>query len=119
MRYAHVCIESLGYSLPEESVTSDEIERRLQPLYGRLRLPEGRLELMSGIRERRLRPRGTRPSEKNIESGGKAIQAAGISPHDIGCLIHGSVSRDQLEPATACRVHHELGLPEQCQVYDV
>jgi len=43
MRYRYVCIESLGYTLPEEIVTSDEIERRLEPLYRRLKLPEGRL----------------------------------------------------------------------------
>src|SRR5436189_5522725 len=119
MRYARVCIESLGYTLPDEIVTSDEIERRLEPLYRRLKLPEGRLELMSGIRERRLWPRGTRPSEQSIESGRKAIEAAGIDPRDIGCLIHGSVCRDQLEPATACRVHNALGLPEACLGYDV
>lgn len=119
MRYQHVCIESLGYTLPGEIVTSDEIEARLAPLYQRLKLPEGRLELMSGIRERRLWPRGMRPSEKSIESGRKAIHAAGIDPTDIGCLIHGSVCRDQLEPATACRVHDALGLPKDCVVYDV
>jgi acyl-CoA:acyl-CoA alkyltransferase len=119
MNYRHVCIESLAYAIPDEIVTSDEIERRLEPLYRRLRLPEGRLELMSGIRERRVWPRGMRPSEKSIESGRKAIEAAGIEPKEIGCLIHGSVCRDQLEPATACRVHNALGLREECLVYDV
>lgn len=119
MHYQHVCLESLGHTIPSEVLTSDEIERRLAPLYRRLRLPEGRLELMSGIRERRLWPVGTRPSDGSIASGRMAIEAAGIDPAEIGCLIHGSVSRDQLEPATACRVHHELGLPQQCQVYDV
>ena len=54
MQYQNVCIESLGYTLPDEIVTSDEIERRLEPLYRRLRLPEGRLEHMTGIRERRF-----------------------------------------------------------------
>jgi 3-oxoacyl-[acyl-carrier-protein] synthase-3 len=119
MHYQNVCLESLGYTLPDEIVTSDEIERRLAPLYRRLRLPEGRLELMSGIRERRFWPRGMRPSEKSIESGRRAIQSAGIDPREIGCLIHGSVCRDYLEPATACSVHHALGLPEECLVYDV
>src|SRR5262245_34309926 len=119
MHYRHVCVESLGYAIPDEVVTSDDIERRLAPLYGRLKLPEGRLELMSGIRERRLWPRGARPGDASIESGRKAIELAGIEPHEIGCLIHGSVCRDQLEPATACRVHHALGLPENCVVYDV
>jgi acyl-CoA:acyl-CoA alkyltransferase len=119
MHYRHVCVESLGYVIPDEIVSSDEIERRLEPLYRRLKLPEGRLELMSGIRERRLWPRGTRPSDPSIESGRRAIKAAGVDPRAIGCLIHGSVCRDQLEPATACRVHNELGLMEECLVYDV
>jgi len=119
MHYQHVCFESLGYTLPDEIISSDEIERRLKPLYQRLRLPEGRLELMSGIRERRLWSRDTPPSDPSIESGHKAIAAAAIDPREIGCLIHGSVCRDQLEPATACRVHDALGLPEECLVYDV
>src|SRR5262245_10782789 len=119
MRYQHVCLESLGYSLPDEIITSEDIEFRLAPLYGRLKLPEGRLELMSGIRERRLWPAGMRPSEQSIVSGRRAIEAGGIDPREIGCLIHGSVCRDQLEPATACRVHDALGLPEACLVYDI
>ncbi|MGH7194209.1 MAG: 3-oxoacyl-ACP synthase III, partial [Candidatus Saccharimonadales bacterium] len=34
-------------------------------------------------------------------------------------LIHASVCRDHLEPATACRVHHGLELPGECLIYDV
>lgn len=119
MRYQNVCIESFGYTLPEEIVTSDEIERRLQPLYQRLRLPEGRLELMTGISERRFWKPGTLPSDKSVESANKAIAAVGIDREYIGALIHASVCRDHLEPATACRVHHLLGLSPQCMIYDV
>jgi 3-oxoacyl-[acyl-carrier-protein] synthase-3 len=50
MRYQRVCLEAIGYTLPDEVVTSAELERRLAPAYERLRLPEGRLELMTGIR---------------------------------------------------------------------
>lgn len=119
MRYQQVCLEAFGYSVPDEVLTSGELEARLEPLYRRLRLPEGRLELISGIRERRLWPRGMRPSEQSIVSGRRAIETAGIDPQRIGALVHGSVTRDYLEPATACRVHHHLGLPERCQTYDV
>lgn len=119
MRYRHVSIESLGYVLPPEIVTSEEIERRLAPLYRRLRLPEGRLELMSGIRERRFWEPGTLPSDKSIVSGERAIEAAGLDRSRIGALIHASVCRDHLEPATASRVHHELGLRADCVIYDV
>ncbi len=119
MRYHNVCLESFGYTLPDEVVTSDEIEHRLEPLYRRLRLPEGRLELMTGIRERRFWPAGTLPSARSIESGEKAIRVAGIDRRHIGALVHGSVCRDFLEPATACGVHHRLGLPRECMIYDV
>ncbi|MCE9528318.1 MAG: 3-oxoacyl-ACP synthase III [Planctomycetales bacterium] len=119
MRYQQVCIESLGYTLPEEILSSDEVERRLAPLYQRLRLPEGRLELMSGIKERRLWPRGTQPSEMSIQSGRRALEKTDIDRGEIGALIHGSVCRDYLEPATACGVHFELGLRQDCVVYDV
>lgn len=119
MYYQHVCLESLGYALPDEIVTSDEVEQRLEPLYRRLKLPEGRLELMSGIRERRVWPRGTLPSDPSIASGRVALARAGIDPAQIGCLIHGSVCRDQLEPATACRVHDGLELRPNCLVYDL
>jgi len=119
MRYHNVCIEAFGYTLPDEVVTTEEIERRLAPLYERLRLPEGRLELITGIRERRFWPPGTLPSDKSVESGRKAIKASGIEPDLFGAMIHGSVCRDFLEPATACSVHHRLQLPRQCMIYDV
>ncbi len=119
MQYQNVCLEAIGYTLPEETVTSAEIERRLEPLYRRLRLPEGRLELMTGIRERRFWEAGVLPSDKSIESGEAAIAAAGIERSEIGALIHGSVCRDYLEPATACRVHHGLRLGRRCLLYDV
>ena len=119
MRYQHVCLESIGYSLPPEVVTSTEIEVRLAPLYERLRLPEGRLELMTGIRERRFWEPGTLPSQKSIQTAAKALETAGIDQSEIGALVHASVCRDYLEPATACGVHHGLALPHGCMIYDV
>ncbi|RIK76710.1 MAG: 3-oxoacyl-ACP synthase III [Planctomycetota bacterium] len=118
MRYSRVVLEAFGYVLPEEIVTSDELEQRLAPAYQRLRLPGGRLELMTGIRQRRFFPRGAMPGRISIESGRRALAAAGIDPRHVGALVHGSVCRDYLEPATACSVHHALGLPGECLVFD-
>lgn len=119
MQYQRVCLEALGYTLPEEVVTSTELEQRLAAAYQRLRLPEGRLEMMTGIRERRFFSAGTSPSAISLASGEKAIRASGIARQHIGALIHGSVCRDHLEPATACAVHYGLHLPAECMVYDV
>jgi len=119
MRYQNVFVEGLACTLPEEIVTSAEIEARLSPLYRRLRLPEGRLELMTGIRERRFWPAGMLPSAASIETADKLLASSGIDRREIGALVHGSVCRDYLEPATAAGVHHALGLPADCLVYDV
>lgn len=119
LRYENVCVETLAYTLPEEVVTSEEIENRLEPLYSRLRLPQGRLELMTGIAERRFWPAGMLPSVKSIETGKKAIEQSGFDRARIGALVHGSVCRDYLEPATAAGVHHGLGLSSHCLAYDV
>jgi 3-oxoacyl-[acyl-carrier-protein] synthase-3 len=119
MKYSNVCVEGLAYSLPEEIVTSEELEARLGPLYERLRLPEGRLELMTGIRERRFWPPGMLPSEQSIVTANRLLDIAGIDRNQVGALLHASVCRDYLEPATACGVHRATGLPADCLVYDV
>ncbi|MEE2825802.1 MAG: 3-oxoacyl-ACP synthase III [Planctomycetota bacterium] len=119
IRYENVCIESFGYTLPQDIWTSAQIEDKLAPLYRRLKLPEGRLGMMTGIQERRFWPKNLRPSELSVNSGRLALEVADWDPSRVGCLIHGSVCRDFLEPATSCTVHHQLGLGQDCVIYDV
>jgi len=119
MRYTRVCLETLTTILPPEVCTSAEIETRLAPVYQRLGLPEGRLELMSGIRERRFFPPGTLPGQVSSQVVRKALEVSGLDPALCGALIHGSVCRDQMEPATAAGVHHAAGLPENALVLDL
>ncbi len=118
-RYRNVYLSAFGYVLPQEIVSSADLERRLAPMYERLKLPAGRLELMTGIRQRRFWPVGALPSYTSIQSCERAIEQAGIDRSTIGALIHGSVCRDHLEPATACRVHHGLNLSRNCLIFDV
>ncbi|MGI6357032.1 MAG: 3-oxoacyl-ACP synthase III [Lentisphaerae bacterium] len=110
MIYEHVCLESFGYALPPEVVTSEELETWLQPLYDRIGLHVGRLELMTGIRERRFWAKGALPSEGAALAGADALARAGVKPSEVECLIHCSVSTDFVEPATSTAVHRLLGL---------
>lgn len=119
MRFEHTCIESLAVTLPDEVLTSVEIETRLRPLYERLKLPEGRLELMTGIRERRVWPVGTRPSDASAAAGLAALAKSAIKPELVELFIHSAVSRDMLEPATASFAHRKIGLPATAQIFDV
>ena len=119
MQFDNVCIEGLGYHLPDNRISSADLEKRLAPLYEKLKLTQGRLELMSGIQERRFWDKGVFPSEVASIAGIKAIENSGVEVKEIGCLISASVCRDFLEPSTASMVHHNLGLPEESFVFDV
>ena len=104
MRFKNVCIESLAVALPDEVVTSAAIEAQLHPLYERLRLPVGRLELMTGIRERRMWPVGTRPSDASAAAGKAVLAQSSLKAAQVELFIHAAVSRDMLEPATASSI---------------
>lgn len=119
MKFNHVCIEALAVSLPDEVVTSAAIETELLPLYERLKLPLGRLELMTGIRERRMWPVGTRPSDASASAGKAVLAQSKLSASQIELFIHAAVSRDMLEPATASFAHHAIGLPATTQIFDL
>ena len=119
MRFENVCLESLAVALPDESWTSAEIEERLRPLYERLNLPFGRLELMTGIRERRVWPSGTRPSAASAAAGRAVLARSALRAEQVELFIHSAVCRDMLEPATASFAHRKIGLPARAQIFDV
>ncbi len=119
MKFANVCLESIAVALPDEVWTSADIEERLRPLYDRLKLPVGRLELMTGIRERRMWPEGTRPSDASAAAGRAVLAKSKLSVDRVRLFIHAAVSRDMLEPATASFAHRKIGLPASAQIFDV
>jgi len=119
LHFSQVCLDTFGYALPPRVITSEDIEKRLAPVYERLRLPYGRLELMSGIRERRLWEKGMKPSSAATLAGKRVLAEAEVDPTEIECLIFTSVSRDMMEPATASFVHKALGLPPSALIFDI
>lgn len=119
MIYNDVTIAGLGYELPPNVITSDDLEQRLAPVYEKLRIQPGQLQALTGIAERRFWDPDFRLSHGAVAAGRKALAAARIAPHEIGLLIYGGVCRENLEPATACAVADGLGIGPQAQVYDV
>lgn len=119
MKFNNVVIESFAYALSDDTLSSDKIEERLAPLYQKLKLPEGRLELMTGIKERRVWPLGTRPSDLSTAAAKKLFLKSTILKEDIDLIIHASVCRDFLEPATASVVHANLGLSKKAMIFDL
>lgn len=119
MTTPQVAINAVAYELPEEIITSAEIEAQLAPTMERLQIGAGLLEGLTGIRERRFWPRGTMPSEAATQAARKVIAKSGIDPDDLGCLISTSVCKDYIEPSVASLVHGNLGLPSTCMNFDI
>lgn len=117
MRFESLRLHSFAYEEPESFLTSDEIEAKLAPLYERAKLPAGRLELQTGIKRRGFWKKGTRPSSIASKAAEKVLQK--FPREKIDLLLHASVCRDFLEPATAAQVHFNLKLSPHCMISDL
>jgi acyl-CoA:acyl-CoA alkyltransferase len=118
MKYSRVFLDAIGYELPPEVVTTQELEARLRPVYQALHLTEGQLEALTGIVERRWWEPGYPPSRGAVQAARKALAVSRVRPQDVEVLIYAAVCREEFEPATACRVTAELGLHPET-VYDI
>ncbi len=119
MLFNNVVIKSVSHIEPPHRITSEEVAERLEPTLKRLLVPGNPLVDLAGINERRFWDEGTMPSDGATQAAQKALADADIDPKQIGILINTSVSRDFLEPSTACMVHGNLKLGNTCQSFDV
>ncbi|KPV51962.1 3-oxoacyl-ACP synthase [Kouleothrix aurantiaca] len=119
MLFQNVAIEAIAYELAPHRVTSDDLEGQMAATMQRIGIPAGRLEALSGIRERRFWDHGTMPSDVATLAARKLLDQTGIDPKKIGALINTSVCKDYIEPSVACLVHGNLGLPPSCVNYDI
>lgn len=119
MRFNDLAIESIAYELPPVRVTTDQLAARLEGVLRRYRIPVDTLKQFTGILERRFWHRGQPVHEAATAVAHRAIERAGIRPHQVGILINTSVSKDYLEPSMASLVHGDLGLPPHCRNFDL
>ena len=117
--FHQVSIKSLAHVDAPHRISSAAIEDQLSTTFERLGMRSGILEHVAGIKARRYWDEGTLPSDAATLAGHKAIKQSGISADMIGALVSTSVCRDYLEPSTACRVHHALGLPSAALNFDI
>jgi len=117
--HQNVALLSLATTLPDRVTPSSRIDERLAPALERLRLPQGLLQRVAGVHERRNWSSDQSFDTAAIAAGEKAIAEAGIAPQDVGLLINTSVTRKHLEPSVAVRMHHGLGLPSSALNFDI
>lgn len=119
MHFKNVVIQAPVAVNAPVSLSSQEIAQRLKPTMDRLGIRENLLAEISGIESRGLWDEHTSPSDAATLAAEEAIARSGIDRSRIGLVINTSVSRDFLEPSTACMVHGNLGLAPDCLNFDV
>jgi len=119
MKFNNVYLSGLSAIDPVEFLTSQEIETMLEPLYSRLNLPEGRLELISGVQRRGFWPEKTRPSEISTLAAESLLEKSSLKRTDIDLLINASVCKDYEEPSTTSFIHQNLKLSPKALCFDV
>lgn len=117
MKFEHLRLLSFAYEEPEFYLSTDQIENDLSDLYERAKLPMGRLELQTGIKRRGFWKKGTAPSDIASKAAEKILKS--FPREKIDLLLHASVCRDFLEPATAAKVHFNLKLSPECMISDL
>ncbi len=95
-------IIGLGTALPERRVSSAEIAARLG-------VSAEWIERRTGIREHRSAAPGQRVSDLATAAGHLALRDAGLQAGEIDLLLVATVASDEITPATAPIVAHELG----------
>ena len=119
MLFKNVSIAGLAHVDAPHTLTSQEINARLQPTYDRLGIKTDVLGDIAGIHARRLWDADVQASDAATAAARKAMDDAGITADKIGLLVNTSVSRDYLEPSTASIVSGNLGVGDECMTFDV
>lgn len=106
-----VGILGTGSAVPEQVLTNDDLAKRVDT-------SDEWIRTRTGIRERRIADRDTASSDLAVLAAEKAMQAAGITPEEIGVVICATVTPDHMFPATACLVQERIGA-KQAAAFDL
>jgi 3-oxoacyl-[acyl-carrier-protein] synthase-3 len=114
---SRVALRGVAAYLPPQQRSSGQVEALIAQSSPKLRVPRGIVELMTGIRCRRVAADDVNASDLAAEAGRRVLDKTGVDAADVDLLIYASVSQDLLEPATANIVQEKVGT--RCPVFDL
>ena len=104
-------ISGVGSYLPDTVVTNHDLAKRVDT-------SDEWIRSRSGIGQRHFAADDQATSDMAREAAWKAMNEAGLKPHDIGLIIVATVTPDRTFPSTAVYVQEKLGVPP-CIAFDV
>ena len=101
-----------GMAVPSKVVTNDDLSLIVDT-------SDEWISTRTGIKKRYFCNENESANMLAIEAAGKAIEASGIKPADIGVCICATVSGDFATPSMACMVQRHLELRENIPSFDI
>ncbi|PHQ79136.1 MAG: 3-oxoacyl-ACP synthase [Coxiella sp. (in: Bacteria)] len=106
-------IMGTGSYLPKKIVTNADLEKMVDTT-------DEWIMQRVGIRERHVIADSTDTTATMAEAAARnALDAAGLTPNDIGLVIVGTASPVNLFPSVACLVQQGLGIDNDCPAFDI
>jgi len=92
----------IGSYLPEGILTNADIEKMVDT-------NDQWIVERTGIRERRITPKGLATSDLALQAAKSALEMAKLQPTDIDMIVFATVTPDQVMPNAACTLQAKLG----------
>jgi 3-oxoacyl-[acyl-carrier-protein] synthase-3 len=120
-------ILGLGSYVPDRVVTNAEIpflnDKHVRQETQQTETDDAWIQKRTGIKERRYVPNdgSVSTSDLALQAARRAIVDANIEPHEIDCIIFGTLSPDFHFPGTAVVLQKKLGIAEKtsCACFDI
>jgi 3-oxoacyl-[acyl-carrier-protein] synthase-3 len=98
-------ITGTGMNVPDRVVTNDDLAQRMDT-------SDEWIRQRTGIAERRWIEPGQLPSDLALQASRQALEAAGLEPGDIDCILLGTLSPQADFPGTSFFLQEALGLED-------
>jgi 3-oxoacyl-[acyl-carrier-protein] synthase-3 len=102
-----------------ETLSTQELEGLLLPLYREANIPSGIVEKMTGIKSRNLYPKSDPPLTGAVNAAKSLFYNSGFHPEHVDLLYSTSVGREFLEPSTASFVQNSLNIGPNATSLDI
>ena len=104
-------IESIGSFLPENIITNQDLEKRVDT-------SDEWIRTRTGIKQRSIANENQVTSDLALEASREAIKKAGINPKEIDLIIVGTCTPDVATPNVGVMIQKELGL-KNCPAFSI
>lgn len=108
---AYARIAGIGSYLPENVVTNQDLEQRMDT-------SDEWIQERTGIKRRHIAADDETCSDMALVAAQRAMTMAEVDPADIDLIIVGTVTPDKIFPNTACIVQRRLGI-QGCPAMDI